>query len=81
MKDPIQRDRTLLEWFQVIGLDGCRRVSIWFVLGGVLLYMFGEISTSEWAVKLGIWLLLAGIAGAFLYKIASFFLVPSKQDD
>jgi hypothetical protein len=81
MTDPIQRDTSLLEWIRKIRLEGWRQLSIWLMLGGVLLYMFGEISASEWAVKFGIWLLLAGIAGALLYKLATYFLVFSKQDD
>ena len=47
---------------------------------GVLLYIFGEVSGMEWVVKPGIWLLLAGIASALLYKVLGYFLAFSAKD-
>jgi hypothetical protein len=42
------------------------------MLVGVLLYIYGEISSRDWAIQTGIWLLLAGIAAAMIFKLVTF---------
>jgi uncharacterized membrane protein HdeD (DUF308 family) len=81
MADPIQRDKSLLERIRNTRLEAWRQFSIWLMFGGVLLYIFGEIGASELAVLFGIWLLLAGIAGALLCRLLTDFSVFSKQDE
>ena len=80
MTDPIQRETSAIEWIRTFGLKGWRRFVYWSMMGGVLLYIFGEIGSTEWAVKSGIWLLLIGIASALLYKILTYFLAFSGKD-
>ena len=45
---------------------------IWSILGGVLLYIYGEILSRDWAIQIGIWMLLAAIVGASIYKLVTF---------
>ena len=80
MTDPIQRETSLIERVRKIGLEGWRRFVYWSMLGGVLLYIFGEISSTEWAIKSGIFLLLIGIASALLYKAMTYLLALSGKD-
>jgi hypothetical protein len=69
MTDPIQRESSLLEWIRTNKLEASRRLVIWSALGGVLLYIYGEILSRNWAIQIGIWLLLAAIVGASIYKL------------
>ena len=64
MTNPIQRDPTLLHWIRNKKLEGLRRLAIWLMLSGVLLYIFGEVFAYETEIQAGIWLLLAGIAAS-----------------
>jgi hypothetical protein len=68
MNDPVQRHTSLLDWIRVNRLEASRRLGIWLLFVGVLLYIFGEILSVDWAVQSGIWLLLAAIVGATIYK-------------
>ncbi len=80
MTDPIERETSLIERIRNFGFEGWRRFAIGLMLVGILLYIFGEVSANEWAVKPGIWLLLAGIASAILYSVLGYFLVFSAKD-
>jgi hypothetical protein len=72
MTDPIQRESSLLEWIRTNKLEASRRLVIWSIMGGVLLYIYGEILSRDWAIQTGIWLLLAAIVGASIYKLVTF---------
>ncbi len=72
MTDPIQRESSLLDWIRRNRLEAFRRLVIWSMLVGVLLYIYGEISSRDWAIQTGIWLLLAGIAAAMFFKLVTF---------
>ncbi len=72
MSDPIQRESSSLDWIRRNRLEAFRRLVVWSMLVGVLLYIYGEILSLEWAIQTGIWLLLAGIAAAMLYKLVTF---------
>ena len=83
MQDPIQRSSPLIDrfaaWFAGLReekLASLRKLSLRSVLAGVLVYMGGEIAEVESAVTAGIWLLLAGLAMALLYKGLAFFAGP-----
>jgi len=72
MTDPIQRESSPLDWIRRNRLEAFRRLVIWSMLVGVLLYIYGEISSLDWAIQTGIWLLLAGIAAAMIFKLVAF---------
>ena len=72
MTDPVQRELSLLEWIRTNKLEASRRLVIWSILGGVLLYIYGEILSRDWALQIGIWMLLAAIVGASIYKLVTF---------
>ncbi len=72
MTDPVQRELSLLEWIRTNKLEASRRLVIWSILGGVLLYIYGEILSRDWAIQIGIWMLLAAIVGASIYKLVTF---------
>jgi hypothetical protein len=72
MTDPVQRELSLLEWIRINKLEASRRLVIGSILGGVLLYIYGEILSRDWAIQIGIWLLLAAIVGASIYKLVTF---------
>jgi len=72
MNDPIQRETSLLDWVRTNRLEASRRVLIWSAIAGVLLYIYGETLFRDWAVQSGIWLLLAAIVAASIYKLVMF---------
>ena len=72
MMDPIQRELSLFEWLSTNKVEAFRRWVLWSMLVGVLLYIYGESFSHDWAVQTGIWLLLAGIASAMVYKLVAF---------
>ena len=72
MTDPVQRELSLLEWIRTNKLEASRRLVIWSILGGVLLYIYGEILSRDWAIQIGIWMFLAAIVGASIYKLVTF---------
>ncbi len=72
MSDPIQRESSSLDWIRRNRLEAFRRLVVWSMLVGVLLYIYGEILSLDWAIQTGIWLLLAGIAAAMFYKLVTF---------
>ena len=45
-----------------------RQLVLWLALGGICLYALGEITDSSWAVQIGIWAFLAGLALAILAR-------------
>jgi hypothetical protein len=72
MTDPIQRESSPLDWIRRNRLEAFRRLVVWSMLVGVLLYIYGEISSRDWAIQTGIWFLLAGIAAAMIFKLVTF---------
>ena len=72
MTDPIQRDSSLFDWIRDNWREGLRRLVICLTLVGVLLYIVGEIFSHDGAIRSGIRLLLAGIAGGVVYKLVAF---------
>lgn len=72
MTDPIQRQSPLIAWIRKNRLDALRQMVIWPMLGGVLLYIFGEVLARDWAIQAGIRLLLFGMAVGITYKFVSF---------
>ena len=45
-----------------------RRMVLWLALGGICLYAVGEATEIDWAVQLGIWAFVAGLALAILAR-------------
>ena len=72
MTDPIQHDSPLFAWIRKNRLETLRRLVVWPMLGGVILYIFGEVLSRDWAIQAGIRLLLFGIAVGITYKFVSF---------
>lgn len=72
MTDPIQHDPPPFDWIRKNKLEALRRLSLWLALCGVLLYIFGEVLAREIETQIGIWLLLAGLAVAVVYKLVSY---------
>jgi len=72
--NPIQNDPSLTEWIQRNKIEAFRRAVLLAVLCGVVLYAVGEISSIDWAIQTGIWLLLAGLAAAVVFKFVSYII-------
>ena len=47
MTDPVHRELSLLEWIRTNKLEASRRLVIGSILGGVLLYIYGEIVSRD----------------------------------
>jgi hypothetical protein len=78
MTDPIQHDSSIVDWIRSNRLEAFRKLAVWSMLFGVLIYIYGEVLSREWAVQTGIWLLLAGIAAAIIYKLVA-YLVAARE--
>ena len=76
MTDPIQRESPLvaplIEWVRKNRLEAARRLIIWSALGGVILYIVGEVLSHERLLNVGIWILLASMAAGIIFKFVSF---------
>lgn len=72
MTDPIQHSSSGIEWIKANKLEAYRRIVFWGALIGVLLYIYGEIGSHEPVVLVGIWILVASIGFALIYKVVSF---------
>ncbi len=72
MQDPVHHEPPPFDSIRKNKLEALRRLSVWLALCGVLVYIFGEVLAREAEVQVGIWLLLAGLAVAVLYKVVSY---------
>ena len=51
-----------------------RRLIVWGALLGVVLYIFGEIGNLEPVTMTGIWILVASIGAALVFKFLTFVI-------
>ena len=72
--NPIQNDPSLSEWIQRNKLEAFRGTVLSAVLCGAVLYAIGEFSSIDWAIQIGIWLFLAGLAAAVVLKVVSYII-------
>ena len=79
MTDPIRHDFSLFDWIRRNKPKALRRLSLSLALSGVLLYTYGEVLSYETEIQVGMWLLLAGVAAAMLYKLVSYITVLREK--
>ena len=87
MTDPIQRESPLIApliaWVRKNRFEAARRLIIWSALGGVILYIVGEVLSHDRLLNVGIWILLASLAAGILFKfvaiVVGFFDEKNRQ--